>query len=114
MPPDADFALIASSRRPTHHRADQPLQVPNVSFISRRDAGVSEFVRDDAEKVAFDRCGTEPDCFFLKVTKAIEPLLVGWTLHPDAPPLAVELEAHCRCGLLALTRGCGGLFHLSL
>jgi hypothetical protein len=71
-------------------------------------------MRDDAEQVAFDRCGTKPDCSFLKVTKPVKSLLVGWTLYADAPPLAVEFEAHRGRWFLALTRGAGGLFHFSL
>ncbi len=114
MPADADLSVIAPSRRPPNHRADQPLQVPNVRFISRRDAGVSEFVGHDAKQVAFNGCGIQPHGAFLVMAQAVELFLVGWTFHPDAPPLAVELEAHCGRWFLALARGLGGLFHLSL
>ncbi len=52
---NADLSVIASRCRPPNHRADQPLQIPNVRLVCRRDAGVSEFVCDDAQQVALNR-----------------------------------------------------------
>ena len=37
---NADLSVIAPSRRPSNHRTNQPLQVPNVRFVGRRDTGV--------------------------------------------------------------------------
>jgi hypothetical protein len=111
VPPDGYLAIVTPRSRPPRHAANEPLQIAHMGFVGGGDAGVRKFVSDDAEQIALHRRWIKPDRPLFVMAKPVELFLVRGPLNADAPPLAVELEAHRRSGFLAPARPCGGLFH---
>jgi hypothetical protein len=102
---------IVETSRPPNHDGHQTLVITHVLLGHARHGDVREFVRADAEQVAFERGRVKKYYALSEVGHSFAQFFAGRALNSDGPPLSVELKAHRGRPFPALTRGAGGLWH---
>jgi hypothetical protein len=110
----ADLSVAKVFCGPARNDRHDALVVADMRFVHAWHGHMGNLVGNNAKQVPRNSGGMKKHYALFEMGHAFTQFLVRGALDFDRPPHAIDFEAHRGRAFLALARGCGGLFHLSL